>query len=148
MWGPFMVLGSFSVQRATLAGCLPALLLAVIQGLWVALVLLVNNIRDVEADAAMGIRTPATLLGKGPAVVLAAILITGAYLLDAAAILLRVLSAGALVAFVSAPLAVLLFRSFATRRGVAANAPATAARTAMVFGLLLVVSLVAGGTGA
>jgi 1,4-dihydroxy-2-naphthoate octaprenyltransferase len=146
MWGPLMVLGGFYIQRATLAGCLPALLLAVIQGLWVALVLLVNNIRDVEADAAMGIRTPATLLGKRPAVVLAAILITGAYLLDTAAVLLRVFAAWALVVLLSAPLAVLLFRSFASRRGVAAKAPATAARTAMVFGLLLVVSLVVGGT--
>jgi 1,4-dihydroxy-2-naphthoate octaprenyltransferase len=138
MWGPLMVLGAFYAQRATFSGCRRALLLSVIQGLWVAQVLLVNNIRDAEADAAMDIRTPATLLGKKPAVVLAAALTAAAYLLVAAAVLLRVLDAWALLAFLSAPLAVLMLRA-------GANAPATAARSAMVFGLLLVLSLVAGG---
>ena len=145
MWGPFMVLGAFYAQRATFSGSRHALLLSMIQGLWVARVLLVNNLRDAGADAAMGIRTPATLLGKKPAVALAAALIAAAYLLDAAAVLLGFLGAWTLLVFLSAPLAALLLRSFTSRRGVAGNAPAAAARTAMVFGLLLVLSLVVGG---
>jgi len=145
MWGPLMVLGAFYVQRGTFSGSRHALLLSVIQGLWVAQVLLANNLRDTEADAAMGIRTPATLLGKKPAVALAAALTAGAYLLDAAGVLLGILQPWALLVFLSAPLSVLLLLSFTSPRGVAGNAPSVAARTSMLFGLLLVLSLVVGG---
>ncbi|MGA2640337.1 MAG: prenyltransferase [Spirochaetia bacterium] len=145
MWGPLMVLGAFYVQRGTFSGSRRALLLSVIQGLWVALVLLANNLRDAEADEAMGIRTPATLLGKKPAVALAAVLIAGAYALDAAAALLGILQPWALLVFLSAPLSVLLLRSFASPRGVAGDAPSAAARTAMVFGLLLVLAVAMAG---
>ncbi|MGA2973748.1 MAG: prenyltransferase [Spirochaetia bacterium] len=145
MWGPFMVLGAFYVQRAAFSGSRHALLLSVMQGLWVAQVLLANNLRDVEADTAMGIRTPATILGRQPAAVLAVALAAGAYLLDAAAVLLGILAPWALLVFLSAPLAVLVLRSLTPRRGVAGNAPAAAARTAMVFGLLLILSLAVGG---
>ncbi len=117
MWGPLMFLGAFYVQRGTFSGSHHALLLSVIQGLWVAQVLLANNLRDAEADAAMGIRTPATLLGKKPAVALAAALTAGAYLLDAAAVLLGILKPWALFVFLSAPLSVLLLRSFTSPRG-------------------------------
>jgi 1,4-dihydroxy-2-naphthoate octaprenyltransferase len=145
MWGPLMVLGAFYVQRATFSGSRHALLLSVMQGLWVALVLLANNLRDVEADAALGIRTPATLLGKKRAVALAAALAAGAYLLDAAAVGMGALQPWALLVFLSAPLSVMLLRSFSSRRGVAGSAPAAAARAALVFGSLLVLSLVLGG---
>jgi 1,4-dihydroxy-2-naphthoate octaprenyltransferase len=145
MWGPFMVLAAFYLQTSTFSGSPQALLLSVMQGLWVALVLLVNNLRDVEADAAIGIITPATLLGKKAGVALAAALIAGAYLLDTAAVMLGALSAWGLIVFLSAPLSVLLIRSLTSPAGVAGNAPVVAARTAMVFGLLLVVSLAVGG---
>jgi 1,4-dihydroxy-2-naphthoate octaprenyltransferase len=145
MWGPLMVLGAFFVQRATFSGSLHALLLSVPQGLWVALVLLANNLRDLEADAAMGIRTPATLLGRRRAAALAVALSAGAYLVVAAAVLLGFLRAWSLIVFLSAPLSVVLLRSFTSPRGVAGGAPAAAARTAMVFGLLLVFSLAMGG---
>lgn len=144
MWGPLMVLGAFFVQTETFAGSRHALLLAVIQGLWVAQVLLVNNVRDVEADAVLRVLTPATLLGRKPAVALAAALPTGAYLLVAAAVLLGALGPWALLVFASAPLTVLLLRSLSGRE-VPGSAPAQAARTAMVFGLLLVLALALGG---
>jgi len=145
MWGPLMVLGAFFVQRSTFSGSLPALLLSVSQGLWVALVLLANNLRDREADATMGIRTPATLLGRKRAVSLAVVLSVGAYFIVAAAVLLGLLRAWSLFVFLSAPLCVTLLRSFTSPRGVPSNAPAAAARTAMVFGLLLVLSLAVNG---
>ncbi len=141
MWGPLMVLGAFYVQRGTFSGSRHALLMSVIQGLWVALVLLVNNLRDVDADAALGIRTPATLLGKKPAAALAAALVAGAYLLDAAAVARGLLRPWALLVFLSVPLSVALVRSFSSPRGVAGSAPAAAARAAMEFGALLVLSL-------
>jgi 1,4-dihydroxy-2-naphthoate octaprenyltransferase len=145
MWGPLMVLGAFFVQRATFSGSLHALLLSVPQGLWVALVLLANNLRDREADAAIGIHTPATLLGRKRAVSLAVALSAGAYLIIAAAVLLGFLRGWSLFVFLSTPLSVVLLRSFTSPRGVSGSAPAAAARTAMVFGLLLVLSVAAGG---
>jgi 1,4-dihydroxy-2-naphthoate polyprenyltransferase len=142
MWGPVMVLGAFFVQRMTFEGSRQALVLSLIQGLWVAHVLLSNNIRDAVVDAGMKIHTPATLLGAGSARLLAVALSAAAYLVTVVEVILGVLSAWALLVLLSAPLTVRLLLSFYGPQGVPERAPAQAARTAMVFGLLLVFSQV------
>jgi len=142
MWGPLMVLGAYFVQARTLQGSGQALTLSVIQGLWVALVLLCNNIRDQNVDAGLSIHTPATLLGIGPARGLAVALGAGAYALTGVGALFGVLHPWLLLVMVSLPLAVRLLASLFHARGVQGNAPAVAARTAMVFGLLLILGQV------
>lgn len=142
MWGPVMVLGAFFVQRTTFEGSRQALLLSVTQGLWVAQVLLSNNLRDREIDLALRVHTPATLLGNGPARVLAVALSAATYLLTLIEVLLGVLRPWALLVILSAPMAVRLLLSFYGPHGVPGKAPAEAARTAMVFGLFLVLSQV------
>ncbi len=140
MWGPLMVLGAYFVQTMTLKASPQAWVLSVVQGLWVALVLLSNNIRDRKVDAGIQIRTPATLLGDGLARALAVGLGACAYLLTAVEVLLRVLSPWAFLVALSLPLALGLFASLFDRRGVPGNAPASAARVALVFGSLLILS--------
>jgi len=142
MWGPLMVLGAFFVQTRTLHGAGQALALSVIQGLWVALVLLCNNLRDGKVDAGLSIHTPATLLGSGPARALAVALGASAYLLTGVGAVLGVLQPWLLLVMASIPLAVRLLTSLFDPRGVRANAPTAAARTAMVFGMLLVLGQV------
>ncbi len=138
MWGPVMVLGAFFVQRMSFQESGKAFALSVIQGLWVALVLLCNNLRDREIDAALRVHTPATLLGEGPGRLLAVILGAAVYLLTAVEVLLGVLQAWGLLVMLSLPLAIRLLLSLYGPRGVPGKAPAEAARAAMVFGLLLV----------
>jgi 1,4-dihydroxy-2-naphthoate octaprenyltransferase len=144
MWGPVMILGAFFVQRMTFDGSRNALALSVIQGLWVAQVLLCNNLRDREIDAGLRIHTPATLLREDSGRLLAVGLSAAAYLLTAAEVLLRVLQPWALLVMLSVPLTAKLLRSLYDPKGVPGKAPAEAARTAMVFGLLLVASQVIG----
>jgi 1,4-dihydroxy-2-naphthoate octaprenyltransferase len=142
MWGPLMVLGAYFVQTQTLRGSSPALALSVIQGLWVALVLLCNNIRDQEVDASLSIHTPATLLGRGAARGLAVGLGAAAYVITGAGALLGVLRPWLLLVALSLPLAVKLLSSLFDPRGVQGNTPTVAARTAMIFGILLILGQV------
>ena len=138
MWGPLMVLGAYFVQAQSFAGSRQAVGLSVIQGLWVALVLLSNNIRDAKVDAGLRITTPATLLGERPARALAVGLGAAVYLLTLAGVLLGFLAPWLLLAVLSLPLAVRFLRSLSSPNGVPGNAPASAARAAMVFGALLI----------
>jgi 1,4-dihydroxy-2-naphthoate octaprenyltransferase len=142
MWGPAMVLGAFFVQRTAFTGSRQALLLSVIQGIWVAQVLLANNLRDREIDLALGVRTPATLMGTGSARLLAVALSAATYVLTVTEVLCGVLRPWALLVFLSAPLTLRLLLSFYAPDGVPGRAPAQAAQTAMVFGALLVLSQV------
>jgi 1,4-dihydroxy-2-naphthoate polyprenyltransferase len=142
MWGPLMVLGAYFVQVRSFVGSRQAVELSVIQGLWVALVLLSNNIRDGKVDASLKIHTPATLFGNGPARLLAVGLVAAAYLLAAASALRGVLSPWALLVMLSLPLAIRLLVSLYDPRGVPGNAPASAASAAMVFGALLILGQV------
>jgi len=140
MWGPLMVMGAFFVQRKTFTGSRQALVVAVIQGLWVALVLLSNNLRDKETDAALRIHTPATLLGSGAARALTITLSSAVYLIAILAVLAGVLGPWALLVILSVPLTAKLLVSFYGPQGVPGNAPTQTAQTAMIFGLLLVLS--------
>ena len=142
MWGPLMVLGSFFVQTTTFEGSRQALALSAIQGLWVAQVLLSNNLRDRSADVALGIHTPATLLGDGGARALAVALSAAAYILTVIEVFLGMFKPWALLVILSVPLAIRLLLSFYGPQGVPGKAPAQAAYTAMMFGLLLVLSQV------
>ena len=142
MWGPGMVLGAYFVQRMTFARSQAALSLSVLQGFWVALVLLSNNLRDREVDRALRIHTPATLLGPAAGLTLAVVMAAAPYVLTAVGVLIRVFRAWALLVLLSAPLAVRLLVSFCAPQGVPGRAPAETARTALVFGLLLVASQV------
>jgi 1,4-dihydroxy-2-naphthoate octaprenyltransferase len=142
MWGPLMVLGAYFVQARSFGGSQQALELSAIQGLWVALVLLVNNIRDGAVDESMRIHTPATVLGQGPARALAVGLAAAAYLLTAACALLGAIQPWVLLVMLSLPLAIRFLASLYSPRGVPGNAPASAARAAMVFGALLILGQV------
>jgi 1,4-dihydroxy-2-naphthoate octaprenyltransferase len=144
MWGPVMVLGAYFVQTMTFKGSHYGVALSVIQGFWVAQVLLCNNLRDREVDAALRIHTPATLLGNRTARALAVALSAAAYLLTAIEVFAGFLTPWALLVFLSIPLTIRLLLSFFGPHGVPARAPAEAARTALAFGLLLVVSQILG----
>ena len=140
MWGPLMVGGAYYVQARVASS--DALLVSLPFGALVALVLLANNIRDVAYDDAKGIQTLPILLGRRRGIALYLALIAAAYVAIAAMSLFGPLEPWSLIVLLSAPLAVKLLRQMAT--DVPLDADAQTAKLDTAFGVLLVVSLVAG----
>jgi 1,4-dihydroxy-2-naphthoate octaprenyltransferase len=119
-----------------------ALLVSIPFGVLVALVLLANNIRDIAYDQAKGILTLPILLGRRRGIGLYLGLIVAAYLAVAIMAVFGPLEPWSLIVLISAPLAVKLLRRMAT--DVPLDADAQTAQLDTAFGVLLVLSLVAG----
>lgn len=100
-FGLVAVLGTTYLQAGTLT--IAALLGAVAQGTFASAVLLINNVRDVDQDAAAGKRTLAVILGARAATTLYVVLLVVPYLLLAGVIWAVGLPAA--LAFGSVPLA-------------------------------------------
>ncbi len=139
MWGPLMVSGAYYVQAQ--AASSSAVLVSLPFGMLVALVLLANNMRDIAYDDAKGIRTLPILLGRRRSITLYLALIVTAYAAVAAMSLLGPLERWSLVVLLSAPLAAKLLRQMAT--DVPLDADAQTAKLNTLFGVLLLLSLVA-----
>jgi 1,4-dihydroxy-2-naphthoate polyprenyltransferase len=135
MFGPLIVSGAYFVQRGAFSSL--AFWVSVPFGIFVALVLLANNIRDVRFDGAVGISTIATLLGGHRAAMVYQSLVIVAYGLTCLMVALGMLGPFALLTLLSLPVAVKLMGMF--RRGVPADADAKTAQLHVVFGILLII---------
>lgn len=140
MWGPLMVSGAYYVQAQTISS--DALLVSIPFGVLVALVLLANNIRDIAYDHEKGIMTLPIMLGRRRGITLYLGLIVAAYVAVAVMAICGPLEPWSLIVLLSTPLAVKLLRQMAT--DVPLDADAQTAKLDTAFGVLLVVSLVAG----
>lgn len=138
MWGLLIPLGSFMVQTTTFSWAPIAASLPV--GIFVALVLLANNIRDISYDGSVGNRTMAVVLGTKPAERLYSVLLSLAYVLVIAGILFRLLPFWSLVVFLTAPKARGLVSMFSGE--IPDNADPRTAALALQFSLLYMASLV------
>jgi len=101
MWGLLIPLGAYMVQTGTF-GWAPVLDSVPI-GIFVALVLLANNIRDIGYDGTVMEKTLAVTMGPGGARRLYVTLLTLAYALVAAGVLVEQLPAWSVIVFVTAP---------------------------------------------
>jgi len=138
MWGLLIPLGAFMVQTGAFS--LTPMLAAVPIGLFVALVLLANNIRDIAYDGSMKMRTIAVVLGAKAAERLYATLLVGAYLFVLVGILSRLLPVWSLVVFLTTPGALGLVRMFGAQAP--DNADPRTAALALQFALLYMGSLI------
>jgi 1,4-dihydroxy-2-naphthoate octaprenyltransferase len=138
MWGPLMVSGAYYVQAGTITA--QAIWLSLPFGILVALILLANNIRDIQYDGRVGIRTIATLLGQSRSLLLYQGLILGAYAATLVLVLLQQLSLWGLLVLLSLPVAFKLMQTL--KQSVPPDADARTAQLDTAFGLLLVISLV------
>lgn len=138
MWGPVMVGGTYFVQTSSLSPT--AVLISLPFGLLVALVLLANNLRDIEYDGSVGIKTLGTLLGQRNTLRLYQGLIILAYLAAIALIALKILSPWGLLVFFSAPLALRLIRTL--HQQIPNDADARTAQLDTLFGICLIFGLV------
>jgi 1,4-dihydroxy-2-naphthoate octaprenyltransferase len=137
MWGPLMVSGAYYIQTNQFS--LQTLWVSFPFGILVALVLFANNIRDIQYDSQVGIRTLATHLGERRAIQLYQILMSVVYLWTALMILTRQLSPWILLVMFSIPLALKLAKGL--RREIPKDADARTAQLNTVFGTLLIIGL-------
>ncbi len=137
MFGPLMVSGAYFVQTGAFS--VAALWISVPLGIFVAMVLLANNIRDIPFDGEAGIQTVATVLGGRRAARAYRFFVFGAYGLTCALVASGTLGWFALLTLLSLPLALRLIRMFDTV--VPADADARTAQLDALFGALLIVGL-------
>jgi 1,4-dihydroxy-2-naphthoate octaprenyltransferase len=137
MFGPLMVSGAYFVQTGAFSTAV--LWVSIPLGIFVALVLLANNIRDIPFDGRAGIHTVATVLGGGRAVMAYRLFIFAAYALTCALVASGILGAFALLTLLSLPLALRLNRMFDSV--VPADADARTAQLDAIFGALLIVGI-------
>jgi 1,4-dihydroxy-2-naphthoate octaprenyltransferase len=138
MWGPVIVGGAYFVQKSTLSA--EAVLISLPFGVLVALVLLANNLRDIDYDGRVGIKTLGTLLGTRTTMHCYQGLIIAAYLAIVALIVLKILSPWGLLVFFSAPLA---FKLIATlQQEIPHDADARTAQLDTLFGICLILALI------
>lgn len=138
MWGPLMIGGAYFVQTGELS--LQAVAISIPFGVLVALVLLANNLRDIEYDGSVGIKTLGTLLGEANTMRLYQILAVLAYLAVVVLVVLRILSPWGLLVFLSAPLALNLIKTL--QREIPKDADARTAQIDTLFGIFLILSLI------
>lgn len=143
MWGPLMVSGSYFVQTANWQEISTVLLASIPIGLFVAAVLLANNLKDIGYDEKFAVRTLGNLLGLQRGRWLFEALVLLAYVIIIALALARLLPLWALIVLLSLPKARGLFRNLSGDK-VPADADPQTAQLALAFGLLLVAGLLLG----
>lgn len=130
----FMQVGSVSVA---------AWWMAVPIGFIVTAILVVNNLRDLESDRKAGKHTLAVRLGEKGAKVEYVILMTIAYLIVPALVLMNIVPIGGMVAWLSLPIAIRTLNVVFTQIGRPLNAAlADTGQTALLFSLLFWAGLI------
>ncbi|MFB6285614.1 MAG: prenyltransferase [Candidatus Bipolaricaulia bacterium] len=142
MWGPLMMLGSLYVQTNSFAQASDVLWVSLPVGIWVALVLLANNLKDIHYDRRMGAETLGTLLGREGALGLFMALVVVAYLVTVLAIVAGALPIWSLLVFLSAPQAYAELRDLRGADEIPVDADPRTAQLSTRYGLLLVGSLI------
>jgi 1,4-dihydroxy-2-naphthoate polyprenyltransferase len=139
MWGPLMVEGAYCVQRQELAA--DALWISIPFGMLVALVILANNLRDIDDDRELHVRTLAVVLGARRGFRAYLLLMALAYISVLLMIVSGILPVWAWSVLLSLPVAVNLLRTMARR--IPDDADARTAQLNTIFGILLLMSLLA-----
>ena len=138
LWGPLMIEGTYFVQRQAFSK--EAFWISLPFGALVALVLLINNVRDISHDRIKKIRTLPILIGQQNGLRLYVILIVLAYFAVLWMSFLGPLSFWSLIVLASLPLAYRLLNQMV--REIPTDADARTAQLNTVFGALLVASLI------
>ena len=136
-WGPIMVLGAYYVQTSRLS--LIPLTASLSIGLLVAAVLLANNIRDIEYDRTVGIKTIAIILGRSRAIKLYGLMVLTPYLIILLLVILGIFSYIMLIVFASLPKALSLIRMF--RVEIPDTADPLTAQLVLLFGVLAIAGM-------
>ena len=137
MWGVLMPLGSYMTETGS--SSLSPVVATLPIGIFVALVLLANNIRDIAYDGSVGNRTIAVVLGAPAAERLYVTLLWSAYALVLGGALVRLLPIWSLAVFLTVPEAQKLGRMFGD--SIPDNADPRTAALAFKFAIIFMASL-------
>jgi 1,4-dihydroxy-2-naphthoate octaprenyltransferase len=143
-FGVAAVCGTYYAQSGTLTPTIGWA--SVPMGLLIINVLVVNNARDIPTDTAVNKRTLAVLLGREAMLTEYLVCLIGAYLIPLGLWTLGFTSVGGLLAWISLPQAVLLYREFSQAEGRALNKTlGGTAQLALVFSILFSVGIMLWG---
>ena len=141
MWGPLMVEGAYYVQRQVFSR--EAFWISLPFGILVALVLLINNTRDIRHDRKKDIVTLPFLIRQSNGLRLYIVLVMLSFLSVISMSVFGPLDCWSLMVLLSLPLAIRLFKQML--REIPLDADAQTAKLDTVFGVLLVLSFIPGG---
>jgi 1,4-dihydroxy-2-naphthoate octaprenyltransferase len=142
MWGPLMILASFYIQTGSFDRAGAVLLISIPQGLWVLLVLFANNMKDTKHDSETGVKTVANLLSLRATFVLFIVILFLIYGITVVEIIAGLLPVTAVAVLVSFPLVLPLVRSLTREKQVPPDADPRTARVGMIYGIVLILSLI------
>lgn len=134
VWGPLMSTGTYYVLTGNLH--LAPMYASIPIGMFVALVLFANNLRDIEYDKAARVKTLAVILGPRRSLSFYKYFLLSVYLSLILLVVFRIYSAYTLIAFLTLPRAYRLVKTFYERVPEAAD-PLTA-QLAFNFGILVI----------
>lgn len=141
-FGPLMVEGAYAVQTSHLS--LRTLAVSLPIGIFVAAILLANNLRDAAFDRVTGVRTLSHVLGPAKAFRLYADLLILPYILVVLCILLRLLTWSSLLVFVAFPLTAKVIRQFS--KDIPQAADGITSKILFLFGSALILSIIMGNS--
>lgn len=136
-FGPLMLEGSYAAQTFQLS--MKTLLISIPLGLLVSLVLLSNNLRDLDFDTKLKIKTLPIIIGRQNSIKLFRVIIITVFSLIFLYIACGILKWPSLIVFASLPLFIRLIRVFSKKMPESADAQTSQA--VAFFGLLLLISL-------
>jgi len=140
VWGPFMTTGTYYVLTSRLS--LAPLYASIPIGMFVALVLFANNLRDIDYDKAAGVKTLAVILGKKRALSFYKYFLLSIYFSLILLVIFSIYSAYTLIAYLTLPKAIRLMKTFYEKVPEAAD-PLTA-QQAFNFGILIILGEIIG----
>lgn len=141
MWGPLMFIACHYIQTGMWEQSGRVLLISIPQGLWVALVLLANNLKDIEFDSESQVTTVGTTLGRANTIKVYILLVVVIYGVTLGEIVFGIIPVWGLLTAFSTPLVAKLIIRFQREASIPPDADPQTARTGMLYGLLLVTAL-------
>lgn len=141
MWGPLMLVACHYIQTGTWDQSGRVLLVSIPQGLWVALVLLANNLKDIEFDSESQVTTVGTKLGRANTIKVYILLVAVIYGITLGEIVFGIIPLWGLLTVFSLPLVIKLIIRFQRETSIPPDADPQTAQTGMLYGLLLVSAL-------
>jgi 1,4-dihydroxy-2-naphthoate octaprenyltransferase len=144
MWGPLMIFSSYYIQVQNWDMLIPVVLIAIPHGLWVTLVILANNLKDIDFDNQSNIKTAGTILKKRGTLRLYRILIAALYIICGFFIAIKLLPVWSILVILSLPKTIGLIKHLQSSDEIPANADPVTAQTGTIFGILFAGSLILG----
>ena len=145
MWGPLMMIAAYFIQTKSWEHIVAVLLVSIPQGLWVALVLLANNLKDIGYDDESGITTLGTIMGKKKTITLFVLLVATIYIITTIEVLTSVIPLWGLLTFLSFPVILKLILRLQREKLIPPDADPQTAQAGVIYGVLLIVSFILSG---